>query len=94
MVDNLNTDNRSPLAYLALVGGIIALSFSALFVRWAQAPGLVTSCLPDADCKCFFIPIFLKTIKTGEKIIIALVVLASHWWAVHSLGPRVLEYLD
>ena len=29
--------------YLALGAGVLALSMSALFVRWAQAPGLVTS---------------------------------------------------
>ena len=28
--------------YLALVAGVLALSFSALFVRWANAPGPVT----------------------------------------------------
>lgn len=33
---------RQPLLpYLALLGGIVALSFSALFVRWANAPGPV-----------------------------------------------------
>lgn len=31
------------LPYLALLAGIAALSFSSLFVRWAQAPGPVTS---------------------------------------------------
>lgn len=30
------------LPYLALGAGILALSFSAMFVRWAQAPGPVT----------------------------------------------------
>ncbi|NMB89754.1 MAG: hypothetical protein GYA17_15450, partial [Chloroflexi bacterium] len=34
---------RLVYAYLALVAGIGALSFSALFVRWSQAPGTVTS---------------------------------------------------
>ena len=31
------------LPYLALAGGILALSFSPIFVRWAEAPGPVTS---------------------------------------------------
>lgn len=36
---------KSPqfLAYLALILGIVSISFSALFVRWAHAPGVVSS---------------------------------------------------
>ncbi len=30
-------------AYLALGGGVLLLGFSGVFVRWAQAPGIVTS---------------------------------------------------
>jgi len=37
------TTNKNLLAYLALGIGIIALSFSAMFVRWANAPGPVTA---------------------------------------------------
>lgn len=33
---------RTPLPYLALATGILALSFSAMFVRWANAPGPIT----------------------------------------------------
>lgn len=33
---------RSVLPYLALAAGALALSFAAMFVRWAQAPGVVT----------------------------------------------------
>jgi drug/metabolite transporter (DMT)-like permease len=35
--------NKNPYAYLALGVGVLALSFSALFVRWADAPGPVTA---------------------------------------------------
>ena len=35
--------NKSILAYLALGMGVLALSFSAMFVRWANAPGPVTA---------------------------------------------------
>jgi len=31
------------LPYLALAVGIVSLGFSAIFVRWAQAPGIITS---------------------------------------------------
>jgi drug/metabolite transporter (DMT)-like permease len=34
---------KNPLPYLALVLGVLCLSLSALFVRTAQAPGIVTS---------------------------------------------------
>ena len=36
-------NNKSILAYLALGIGVLALSFSAMFVRWANAPGPVTA---------------------------------------------------
>ena len=35
--------NRPWLPYAALIFGVIALGFSALFVRWANAPGPVVS---------------------------------------------------
>jgi drug/metabolite transporter (DMT)-like permease len=31
------------MAYLALVAGIVAIGFSAIFIRWAAAPGIVAS---------------------------------------------------
>lgn len=37
------TQNKSVLAYLALGAGVLALSFSAMFVRWAHAPGPITA---------------------------------------------------
>lgn len=37
------TQNKSLTAYLALGVGILSLSFSAMFVRWADAPGPVTA---------------------------------------------------
>lgn len=36
-------ENPGALAYLALLVGILSLGFSAIFVRWAQAPGIITS---------------------------------------------------
>jgi drug/metabolite transporter (DMT)-like permease len=35
--------NKNLFAYLALGVGVLALSFSAMFVRWADAPGPVTA---------------------------------------------------
>jgi drug/metabolite transporter (DMT)-like permease len=37
------TNNKSLTAYLALGVGVLALSFSAMFVRWANAPGPITA---------------------------------------------------
>lgn len=79
MVDNLNTDNRSPLAYFALAGGIIALSFSALFVRWAQAPGLVTSCYRMLIASVFLFPFFLRQSKPAKKSLF-------RWWYLPLIG--------
>ena len=39
----MSSKTRKILPYLALVSGVICLSFSAIFVRWAQAPGPVVS---------------------------------------------------
>src|SRR5678816_3416000 len=36
-------NKKSILAYSALGIGVLALSFSAMFVRWANAPGPVTA---------------------------------------------------
>lgn len=33
----------SILPYLGLVGGVVCLSFSALFIRWSEAPAVVTA---------------------------------------------------
>lgn len=40
--EQISKTNRT-LPYFALVIGVLALSFSALFVRWADAPGTITS---------------------------------------------------
>ena len=39
----LGAMDKTLLAYLALGVGIFSLSFSAMFVRWANAPGPVTA---------------------------------------------------
>ena len=43
MKSELIPPSKRALPYLALVIGVMALSFSALFVRWADAPGTITS---------------------------------------------------
>jgi drug/metabolite transporter (DMT)-like permease len=60
--------NKKILAYLALGIGVLALSFSAMFVRWADAPGPVT-----AFYRMFFsIPMlapFILRRESGNKAI-------------------------
>lgn len=57
------TNPRKVLPYLALVGGVLALSFSALFVRWASAaggaPGSVTSFFRMSIATIALLPLFL-----------------------------------
>ncbi len=49
---------RKAAPYLALACGVLVLSFSALFVRWADAPGTVTSFYRMASATIIFLPIF------------------------------------
>ena len=70
---------KDPLAYLALIGGILALSLSALFVRWAQSPGLVTSCYRMIIASLFLFPIFLKQPMPVKKSL-------RRWWYLPLIG--------
>jgi drug/metabolite transporter (DMT)-like permease len=68
------TQNRRPgttragdktlLAYLALGVGIFSLSFSAMFVRWANAPGPVTAFYRLFFSIFLLLPFFLLRTKT------------------------------
>jgi len=51
--------NKSILAYLALGLGVLSLSFSAMFVRWAEAPGPVTAFYRLFLSTLLLIPVFL-----------------------------------
>ncbi|MFZ6021779.1 MAG: DMT family transporter, partial [Chloroflexota bacterium] len=56
------------LPYLALVSGILALSLSSLFVRWADAPGAVTSFYRMAVASLFFLLVFLRQPAANRQI--------------------------
>jgi len=60
--------NRSLPAYLALGVGILSLSFSAMFVRWADAPGPVTAFYRLFISVFLLFPFFLPRIKTNPSI--------------------------
>ena len=48
------------LPYIALASGILALSLSALFVRWAEAPGTITTFYRMAFAALFMLPFYLR----------------------------------
>jgi drug/metabolite transporter (DMT)-like permease len=59
---------RQWLPYLALVFGIIALGFSALFVRWADAPGPVIGFYRLGLSTLILIPFFIVRRRMGTPI--------------------------
>ena len=61
-------NNKSIPAYLALGAGVLALSFSAMFVRWANAPGPVTAFYRMLFSIGMLLPFFMKRIKGNPAI--------------------------
>ncbi|HEX5807665.1 MAG TPA: DMT family transporter [Anaerolineales bacterium] len=68
------TQNKTVLAYLALGTGIVALSFSAMFVRWANAPGPVTAFYRLFFSIFLLLPFFVPRAKTNASIKSGLIV--------------------
>jgi drug/metabolite transporter (DMT)-like permease len=62
-----STRTNSP-PYLALATGILALSFSAMFVRWAGAPGPVTGLYRVFLSSLLLTPFFIQNCRQGYKI--------------------------
>ena len=61
-------NNKSVLAYLALGAGVLALSFSAMFVRWANAPGPITAFYRLFLSIFLLLPFFLPRAKANSSI--------------------------
>ena len=59
--------NKSLPAYFALGVGILSLSFSAMFVRWADAPGPVTAFYRLFLSVLLLLPFFLPKLKTNPS---------------------------
>lgn len=59
------TQNKPLTAYLALGIGILSLSFSAMFVRWANAPGPVTAFYRLFLSIFLLLPFFLPKVKAN-----------------------------
>ena len=60
-------NNKSALAYVALGAGIIALSLSAMFVRWANAPGPVTAFYRLSLSIIILLPVFIKQAPQNKE---------------------------
>jgi drug/metabolite transporter (DMT)-like permease len=63
-----DTTRTNPLPYLALATGILALSFSAMFVRWANAPGPITGLYRVFLASLLLTPFFIQNCRQGCKI--------------------------
>jgi drug/metabolite transporter (DMT)-like permease len=62
------TFHRPWLPYAALIIGVLALGFSALFVRWANAPGPVVGFYRIGLSTVFLVPFFVIRRRTGAAI--------------------------
>jgi len=62
------TVDRNVLAYLALGAGILSLSFSAMFVRWANAPGPVTAFYRLFFSIIFLLPLIAPRLKANSSL--------------------------
>src|SRR5512132_2520895 len=62
------TQNKNLLAYLALGTGIFALSFSAMFVRWANAPGPITAFYRLFFSVFLLLPFFAPRAKANPAV--------------------------
>jgi drug/metabolite transporter (DMT)-like permease len=60
--------NKSRAAYIALGVGVLSLSFSAMFVRWADAPGPVTAFYRIFFSIFLLFPFFILKLKTNPFI--------------------------
>lgn len=78
--------DKTLLAYLALGIGVLALSFSAMFVRWANAPGPVTAFYRLFFSTLLLIPFFAPRAKTNSKI--------WSWFIVFPLLAGIFTALD
>lgn len=60
--------NNRYLPYAALAVGIVALSLSAMFVRWADAPGPMTGFYRLLFSTILFLPLFLHRQRTSAPL--------------------------
>lgn len=68
MVGMAKSNTQNILPYLALIGSILALSFSALFVRWAAAPGPVMALYRLGMAAAIMTPFALNQIRGKVRL--------------------------
>src|SRR5690242_20675562 len=68
------TQNKSLAAYIALGVGILSLSFTAMFVHWADAPGPVTAFYRLFFSVLFLLPFFLPRWQKNPSLRSGLVI--------------------
>ncbi|HAV77735.1 MAG TPA: hypothetical protein DCX53_10340 [Anaerolineae bacterium] len=61
-------NNKSITAYIALGVGVLALSFSAMFVRWADAPGPITALYRMFFSIFLLLPFFIRRTNVNPAI--------------------------
>ncbi len=54
---------QTTLSYLALAAGVVCLSLSSLFIRWSEAPGVVTSFFRMGIATTVLSPFFLPQVR-------------------------------
>lgn len=66
-----SSSNKKLIAYLCLLAGIFALGMTAMFVRWANAPGPMTAFYRLAIASLLTCPFFIFQLRRGAKIPLA-----------------------
>ncbi len=68
MVTRSKSSYKNLNSYFALGLGTLSLSFAAMFIRWAHAPGIVTGFYRLLFSTIFLLPFFLKRNLTRHQI--------------------------
>jgi drug/metabolite transporter (DMT)-like permease len=90
------TRSQKTLSYLALAGGVLALSFTTLFIRWSEAPGAITQFYRMGVAWIFLLPFATRqrnASKPGWKFLILLPMAAALFSALdNALLSTALDF--
>jgi drug/metabolite transporter (DMT)-like permease len=73
-MQTIEQPKRNILPYLALAAGVASLSFSALFVRWANAPGPVVSLYRMVIATAILAPVFVRARRSLPPLSLKLLI--------------------
>jgi drug/metabolite transporter (DMT)-like permease len=68
LIEEGGGEKRTLWAYIALGLGVMALTVSPLFVRWADAPGIITSFYRYTLATLFLAPFFIHHLRNHGKL--------------------------